>query len=69
MPLLSAVNQQTQAASQQSPSTDIRQYYSQGLASVLSSEQFVSMGESSQRNMIGTFIFPFVNLILKQSAG
>ena len=44
-------------------------FYQQGLASVLNSPQFVSVDEPSQRNLIGSFIYPYINLILKQVQG
>lgn len=50
----------------QAPSSDIRQYYQQGLASVLNSPQFVSVDEPSKRNLIGSFIYPYINLIMRQ---
>jgi len=34
---------------------------------VLGSAQFVGMDEPSQRNMIGSFIYPYVDLIMKNA--
>ena len=63
---------QTSASAQpvpQQPGTnDIRDYYQHGLASVMHSEQFVSVDEATQCNLIGSFIYPYVGLIMKQTA-
>ena len=45
---------------------DIRQFYLQGLAGVVNSPQFMNGDEPGQRNMVGTFIYPYINLLLKQ---
>ena len=50
---------------QQPHSSDIRQFYQQSLAGVVNSPQFAASDQPSQRNMIGTFIYPYINLLLK----
>ena len=50
----------------QPPAGDIRQFYLQGLAGVVNSPQFMNGDEPGQRNLVGTFIYPYINLLLKQ---
>ena len=47
-------------------SPDIRQYYQQALTGVVNTPQFLATDEVSRRNMIGSFVYPYINLILKQ---
>ena len=67
MPQAQAHPSTVQAVPQAPSTNDIREYYQHGLAGVMNNPQFASFDEANQRNLIGSFIYPYVSLIMKQT--